>query len=205
MSSLLADFWFWVSAAGFLTSGLLFVFLLGRYRAAVESEDEALDAELPQPVPLEEGPAEPLSEPEPLARPQAVEPLARPQPAEAVAAADPILPYLQGLEAQLGRIDRDLAALKSLTSRQASQGEAILEAVFDLSRRLERRKQAPAAQPAAAQASEEPAAQAPQEPAAPALEPAAVLEPAQAASEAQAEPVAVESAKPARKGPVWPI
>lgn len=40
MMGLLGDGWFYISAGGFLVSAVLFVFLLGQYRAAVEAEDE---------------------------------------------------------------------------------------------------------------------------------------------------------------------
>ncbi len=48
---LLKDVWFYISAGGFLASLVLFVFLLGQYRLAVEAEEE--NAEEP------EGPLEP--------------------------------------------------------------------------------------------------------------------------------------------------
>jgi len=114
--SLLGDGWFYISAGGFLLSSLLFVFLLGQYRAAVEAEDRADDAEeLPVPVPVKAAEkaekvyvpkavsdalppaprqaAKPAVEPEPeeLDEPAPAPVAARPapQPAPAAAAAPP--------------------------------------------------------------------------------------------------------------------
>ena len=43
MQGLLADGWFYLSAASLLLSGVLFFFLLSQYRAAVEAADRAED------------------------------------------------------------------------------------------------------------------------------------------------------------------
>ncbi len=52
--SLWGDGWFYISAGGFIVSAVLFVFLLGQYRAAVEAEDETEAAPEPaaDPVPI---------------------------------------------------------------------------------------------------------------------------------------------------------
>lgn len=46
MATLWADGWFYISAGCFLVSCVLFVFLLGQYRSAVEAEDEDMDVDL---------------------------------------------------------------------------------------------------------------------------------------------------------------
>jgi hypothetical protein len=107
MASLLGDLWFWVSAGGFVLSSMLFVFLLGQYRAAVESEEEGLEPELPQPVPITAAPAgqkvyvpkavvstepdeaEPVPAPKPAPKPAAAAPKAEPAPAPQPAAQAP--------------------------------------------------------------------------------------------------------------------
>ncbi len=70
--SLWADGWFYVSAVGFAVSSVLFVLLLGQYRAAVEAEDQA----------EEEGPGRSQGE-EPSAIPPKAEPMPKPRPLEA--------------------------------------------------------------------------------------------------------------------------
>src|SRR5665213_2716893 len=40
MAGLLADGWFYISSAGLLVSGALFLFLLGQYRAATDAADQ---------------------------------------------------------------------------------------------------------------------------------------------------------------------
>lgn len=53
MNGLWADSWFYISVVGFLLSSVLFVFLLGQYRAAVEAAE---DEEPVQPVPVAPAP-----------------------------------------------------------------------------------------------------------------------------------------------------
>ncbi len=75
---LLKDVWFYISAGGFLASLVLFVFLLGQYRLAVETEEEnnasdenlesAEEAETPTPAHAEQfkiEPEAPMEEPSP--------------------------------------------------------------------------------------------------------------------------------------------
>jgi hypothetical protein len=68
MSGLWGDGWFYISAVGFLVSSVLFVFLLGQYRSAVEASDEPEEGLPPMPLPLSSVPINvpvvPLHKPE---------------------------------------------------------------------------------------------------------------------------------------------
>jgi hypothetical protein len=69
MASLWADGWFYISAGGFLISCVLFVFLLGQYRAAVEAEDEGV-TENPAPSPFAPEPVQKVYVPKGLDAPK---------------------------------------------------------------------------------------------------------------------------------------
>lgn len=109
MSGLWNDGWFYISSAGFLISSVLFLFLLGQYRAAVEAADEPQDSLPPKPLSLEPVvtsivPLQKTEEkksdktlilpPEPTRTPVAAAvpaPVVAPAPAPAPAAASPLL------------------------------------------------------------------------------------------------------------------
>ncbi len=97
MASLWADGWFYISAGGFLVSCVLFVFLLGQYRAAVEAEDEDLVADGPA---LPSSPAEKIYIPKPVAeapKPISVAPSPQPAPMPLKSVAAPEAPALKPL------------------------------------------------------------------------------------------------------------
>lgn len=71
MQGIFGDVWFYISGAGFVVSMALFVFLLGQYRAAVESSDHHELEPEPQPV-------KPTPAPVPAPKPIAVVPLTKP-------------------------------------------------------------------------------------------------------------------------------
>ncbi len=95
MTSLWGDGWFYLSGGGFLISSLLFVFLLGQYRAAIEAEegDEGAEPE-PQASAAAEKiyiprPIEPISSPklsivEPVAVLRKAAPVPSPSPSPAL-------------------------------------------------------------------------------------------------------------------------
>src|SRR3989338_3025542 len=174
MAALLADGWFYISAGGFLVSSILFVFLLGQYRAAVEAEDREEEfggfSYMPRPVtvaetrqdlpvavvtPISSAPKgfADYSEPEssPKDEPSAVkapETVAQPEPAPTPvlasspeaekAATSPAVSFLHDLKTQIDGLDHEITDLKSLTARQAEQGDVILKRLAELADKLKK-------------------------------------------------------------------
>lgn len=160
MMGLLGDGWFYISAGGFLVSAVLFVFLLGQYRAAVEAEDEALPADGPEPVPLTASPSEKVYTPKVAAPPEPVKSVAA-EPAPAPKAAktaepepkvdpanitfsgkksesstggiSPAVVYLQNMKLQMDRLDKDITGLKSIAAQQNTHTDLILKKLGELS------------------------------------------------------------------------
>jgi len=183
IQSLLGDVWFYAYAVGFLASLGLFAFLLGQYRAAVQAADHQPDTMQPVLKPVQVEPSgikktvllsAAAVEPVPVTpAPAAAAPLVAPMPAPAAAPApapaakksemttsglSPAVVYLQNIKSQMDNLDKEIKNLKSLVSKQDSQGDTILKRLDELAEKL---KGAPAPSPK----SEAPAAVAPPTPA----------------------------------------
>ncbi len=203
MATLLGDGWLFISAGGFLVSCALFVFLLGQYRAAVESEDEEPAAgDIPPTKPVPVLPQE-TPEPQPLKSAVPASPSVQrdPLPNPGLAAAQ-----LQSLKNQIDRIEREMAGLKSIGERQGKQHEAIMARLSALDEKLEAKPE-PKVEVAPAKIQEDPSKTIELKvPAVVVDAPEPVPVPSALPDETVVlEPAVPESPKPARKGPVWPI
>lgn len=170
MGGLWGDGYFYLAAAGFLISFVLFLFLLGQYRAAVEGADESAETVPPSPGPVPipsvpvvssvVAPAEEKTlvlERKPAEAPAEVKTPAYTGPERRRADTttgqlSPAVVYLQNIKGQLEKFDQDIANLKQLASQQAAQGEAIMQRLAALADVLQDLKATPAPAPAPAPA-----------------------------------------------------
>lgn len=215
MNGLWADGWFYISSAGLLVSGILFLFLLGQYRSAADAADRHEPAVEPEssmalisPVYVREEPAE-------AARVAAPPPVPIPAPASL----EFIERRLEGLCGQVAelsesvvRMARALEGLKAASSvpvilppAPAGVPEVVLAAASKPEIKLEREvpPPAPVPQPKPVLSPDETirlisgdifAAEAPP--------PASGTEPSKAKEDAAQAPA---PDKTARRGPVWPV
>jgi hypothetical protein len=168
MIGLWADGWFYVSAAGFLVSSALFVFLLSQYRAAVEAEDEGAPAAVEAaplrpdfPIPAQFSKGErtertlisSVSEPAPvpLASQPRAQPVASAFPAEPPpknrsestlsGGSSPAVAYLQNIKEHMDKVEREVVELRAMAMQQAQQNETILSRLGELAQRFDAQPQ----------------------------------------------------------------
>ncbi len=221
MVGLWADGWFYISSAGLLISGVLFLFLLGQYRVASEAADsteveagEDKDAHATESI-------RPVYNPEPSPAPKVVshaetpapktpEPAteSRRDPANTIGGLSPAVVYLQNIKTELAELHKEMNALAKRVderlAKSATRDEALIERLGELSRAIETIKVAA-----------EPAQTAPKK----ALKAEETIRVDLSVLAAPA-PVAAEAAPPAeapapsteappeektRRGPVWPV
>ncbi len=171
MMGLWADGWFYISSAGLLISGVLFLFLLGQYRVASEAADvteseqgaEQENSPAVRPVHIsEEAPAaavasHPVREPELTSKPQGeyAGPERRKDPANTTGGISPAVVHLQNIKGELTELRQEMRALAKRVDDElngaAARDEALIDRLGELTRAVENVKApAPAATVAAA-------------------------------------------------------
>jgi len=165
MVGLWADGWFYISSAGLLVSGVLFIFLLGQYRIASEAADvtevEAGSDKDAQPTAIS-----PVYTPEATAAaPKVVSHAETPAPKVADAVAEsrrdpanttggvsPAVVYLQNIKTELAELHKEMNALAKRVDDRLAEGstrdEALIERLGELASAVDAmRAAAPAPEP----------------------------------------------------------
>lgn len=173
MVGLWADGWFYISSAGLLVSGVLFIFLLGQYRIASEAAD-VTEVEAGSEKDAQASAIRPVYTPEAAAAPKVVSHADTPAPkaSDAPPSADrrdpanttgglsPAVVYLQNIKTELAELHKEMNALAKRVDDHLAEGssrdEALIERLGELARAVESMKAAAPA-PAAAPALEQPA------------------------------------------------
>jgi len=201
MVGLWADGWFYISSAGLLISGVLFLFLLGQYRVASEAADSTeVEAGADKDAHAIES-IRPVYNPEPSPAPKVVshaetpapktpEPAAesRRDPANTTGGLSAAIVYLQNIKTELAELHKAMNTLAKRVDERlaesATRDEALIERLSELARAVETFKAPAEPAPAAARkarkaekAPEPELAPAPEIAPAPALEIASAPEP----------------------------
>lgn len=155
MVGLWADGWFYISSAGLLVSGVLFIFLLGQYRIASEAADIA-EMETGSEKDAQASAIRPVYTPEAAAAPKVV------SHADTTGGLSPTVVYLQNIKTELAELHKEMNELAKRVDDRLAEGssrdEALIERLGELASALESMKAAaPAPAPAAAPAPEQPA------------------------------------------------
>lgn len=169
MVGLWADGWFYISSAGLLISGVLFIFLLGQYRIASEAAD-VTEVEAGSDKDAQATPIHPVFTPEASSAPKVVshaetpapkipEPVAesRRDPANTTGGVSPAVVYLQNIKTELAELHKEMNALAKRVDDRLAEGstrdEALIERLGELANAVEAmRSAAPAPEPAPAPA-----------------------------------------------------
>lgn len=167
MVGLWADGWFYISSAGLLISGVLFIFLLGQYRIASEAAD-VTEVEAGSDKEAQATPIHPVFTPEASSAPKVVshaetpapkipEPVAesRRDPANTTGGVSPAVVYLQNIKTELAELHKEMNALAKRVDDRLAEGstrdEALIERLGELASAVEAmRSAAPAPEPAPA-------------------------------------------------------